>query len=168
MEQMRWFLDQYQPWEDRVPAQFILATPGNHDWWAKLPDGFKTQVFIDEAYAVDGKSFWFTPWVEPIGAWNYQMERSQRAERFDAIPYDLDVLVSHSPMHRVGDKCWDGREVGCPELRRIVQQRRPKHICFGHIHEGVRNGGQYQEFGQTMAHNCAKFGRDWAPVAFDL
>jgi len=168
MEQVRWLLEEYQPWEASVPAKHILATPGNHDWFTSLPEDLRTRLFIDEGCDIDGKTFWFTPWVSPIGPWNYQMERRQRKERFFAMPQNLDVLVAHSPVHRVGDKCWDGEEAGCPELRSLVQQRRPKHFCFGHIHEGARDGQQYQEFGQTMAHNCAIFGRDWTPVQFEI
>lgn len=172
--QMAWLDTDYRAWEASVPAKHILATPGNHDWINAVPEGLKTRLFIDEGCEVydeltdQQRKFWFTPWIEPIWDWNYMLERGPRKARFEMIPHGLDVLVSHSPIHNVCDAAYDGEHCGCPELRRIVQDRKPAHVCYGHIHEAQRHGGPHHMLGKTATHCCSMWGENWKPVEFDL
>jgi len=45
------------------------------------------------------------------------------------------ILVSHVPPKDACDLCNDGRNVGVPELRKIIEKFQPKLSIFGHIHE---------------------------------
>src|SRR5579872_1687049 len=76
LEQEHWFNRDYRPWEEQVPAKHILATTGNHDWFTHLNDSFKTRLFIDAGCEIDGKSFYFMPWVPLFGPWNYMLDRA--------------------------------------------------------------------------------------------
>lgn len=187
-EQREWLHDVYALWEESVPAEHIFVTGGNHDWITKFPDELRSRFFIDEGVELyDGpkmiaripmplgtsilqpvKRFYFTPWVPVIGNWNYQLPRDQRALRFADIPDKLDVLVSHGPAHDVLDKVHGayGDHVGCPELRKFVQQRQPRFMVHGHIHEGQRYGNRAQ-LGNTTVYNVAQWG-DWKPTVFEI
>lgn len=58
-------------------------------------------------------------------------------QKWDKIPDDTDILVTHTPPVGHGDLCCTGVRAGCVELLTTVQQRvKPKYHVFGHIHEG--------------------------------
>lgn len=58
--------------------------------------------------------------------------------KWNAIPDDTDILVTHTPPVGHGDLCCTGVRAGCVELLSTVQKRvRPKYHVFGHIHEGI-------------------------------
>lgn len=167
LRQSDWLADVFFAWESKVPAEYILATPGNHDWWSKLPSRLRTRLFIDEGWELKGKTFWFSPWSPPFGDWNYMIDRERRKLQFGLIPHGLDVLVCHTPAHKILDGTYAGDHPGCPELRSIVRERKPKHFCFGHIHEGFRKTGSRDEvFEQTICHNCAIYGGGKVPPVY--
>jgi Icc-related predicted phosphoesterase len=173
VEQMRWLADEFNSWRCTLPRQVrqVLATPGNHDYIVRFPEcatdaeGPPAHLYIDELVEVDGKRFYFTPWVSECGDWNYIANREQRRYRFHDIPSTLDVLVAHSPAYQVGDRAWDNRSCGCPELRYFVKQRMPRKMVFGHIHEGRRDGREYR-LGNSKLYHCSMWGATWTPVEF--
>lgn len=58
--------------------------------------------------------------------------------KWDMIPSDTDILVTHTPPVGHGDLCCTGVRAGCVELLSTVQNRvKPKYHVFGHIHEGM-------------------------------
>lgn len=161
--QREWLAREYAAWERTVPAEYIVMTPGNHDWFVSLPAECRTRFLVDELFSFRGRRMWFTPWIPPIGCWNYMLPRSQRRFRFRQMPEGLDVLVSHSPPHMCLDRNWAGDACGCPELRAVIQERPPKHAVFGHIHEGRRHGRK-SRLGTTMIHNVAFQGYERKPI----
>lgn len=175
-QQMNWLSTEYYEWEQRVPAKHILATPGNHDWIVQMPEHCKTRLFIDRGDYItvengvtcvnETLSFWFTPWIIPVGSWNYMASREFRKRAFADIPARVDVLVSHTPPHRVGDRTWGNDNAGCPELRSAIQTKRPRHVFFGHIHEGFRDGKLYR-LGNTELHHSTYFEKSPIEV-FDI
>jgi len=65
--------------------------------------------------------------------------------KWDLIPSNTDILVTHSPPLGFGDLCTTGARAGCVELLKSVQERiQPKYHVYGHIHEGygVRSDGR--------------------------
>jgi Icc-related predicted phosphoesterase len=165
--QMQWLVNDYAEWEAQVPAATILFTPGNHDWITDLPAFLRTTMLVDEARTVDDKTFWFTPWIVPCGHWNYQLSREQRADRFDQMPYKLDLLVMHGPAYDVGDLTYSSEHAGCREMRRVIQQKQPRNVVFGHIHEGQRYGREFR-LGGSKCFNVAMWGAKWEPLILDL
>lgn len=58
--------------------------------------------------------------------------------KWNQIPDDTDILLTHGPPLGHGDLVRNGDHVGCVELLSTIQQRvRPKYHVFGHIHEGL-------------------------------
>lgn len=150
--QTEWLETKYYEWEQRIPAKHIVATPGNHDWFARLPEKCRTKLLIDEGISIDGVTFYGTPWVAPCGGWNFELSRGQRAARFGDIPFGVDVLIAHSPAHRVLDRNKLGDDCGCPELRAAIYSKQPRHCFFGHIHEGGREKVD-AVLGKTQMHH---------------
>lgn len=70
--------------------------------------------------------------------WAFNVPRGEAClAKWDLIPEDTDILVTHTPPIGHGDLCCSGVRAGCVELLSIVQRRvKPKYHIFGHIHEG--------------------------------
>lgn len=85
-----------------------------------------------------GLKIFGTPWQPDFGQWAFNVPRGQQLlAKWNEIPEDVDILISHSPPLGHGDLCRSGQRAGCVELLATVQQRvKPKYHIFGHIHEG--------------------------------
>ena len=165
IQQQQWLREVYRPWERQVPANRILMTPGNHDWITRMPEGFRTEFFVDDGTEAFGMTFWFTPWIPRVtGTWNYEAIPTHRSMSADMIPVGVDVLVSHAPAEGVADVTYTNESAGCRFLRIAVQQKQPKYHFFGHIHEGQRFGRELKALGRTRSFNCAMWGASWMPV----
>ena len=65
-------------------------------------------------------------------------------EKWNKIPNDIDILVTHGPPLGYGDLIKGKFRVGCLELLNTIRYRvKPKYHIFGHIHEchGVKSDG---------------------------
>ena len=71
--------------------------------------------------------------------WAFNLERGQKClEKWNLIPNDVDILITHTPPVGHGDLCCTGVRAGCVELLNSIQKRiKPKYHVFGHIHEGM-------------------------------
>jgi Icc-related predicted phosphoesterase len=165
--QMNWLRETYAEWEAKVPATHIHVTPGNHDWINEFPPELRSRFHVDEGVTIDGKTFWFTPWVSPCGGWNYEQAQSQREYRFDNMPYKLDLLVMHAPAFGVGDLAYGDIPAGCRAMKYFIEQRQPRHVVFGHIHEGQRYGREHR-CGGSKCYNVAMWGENWQPLVLDI
>lgn len=80
--------------------------------------------------------------------------------KWNKIPDDTDILVTHTPPVGHGDLCCTGVRAGCVELLTTVQQRvKPKYHVFGHIHEGefFSSLGLHRQIIDTMKQNHSVF-----------
>ncbi len=91
-------------------------------------------------------------------------------EKWQQIPQETDILLSHSPPAGYGDiTLRRGTNEGCEQLLDCIQNRvRPKYMVFGHIHEGY---GSLTD-GTTVYINASLCGFkrkvENPPVIFDL
>ena len=81
-----------------------------------------------------------TPHQPEYGGWAFNLVRGQPClNKWNLIPEDVDVLITHGPPLGFGDLTCTGVRAGCVELLHSVQKRiRPKYHVYGHIHEGKR------------------------------
>ncbi len=121
----------------------------------------------DESVVIDGYNFYGTAWSRYISSmctpdnWAYgYLEESEVKNKWDNIPANTDVLVTHSPAFGILDKV-QGHSVslGSEGLRDRILQINPKiHVC-GHIHSGRGIKDNYQ--GGTIHINGASLGEDY-------
>jgi Icc-related predicted phosphoesterase len=143
-----WFhsLDQY---ENKV---FIA---GNHDrmfendpedvkeWLSKFPNIVYLQDESYEIYDLETDrsiKLYGSPWQPEFYSWAFNLQRNslQLSGKWEAIPDDTDILITHGPawgsVDTVAGRPWDN--LGCELLAERIQRFRPKiHVC-GHIHSG--------------------------------
>lgn len=70
--------------------------------------------------------------------WAYNVTRGEpMLEKWNMIPDNTDILITHGPALGYGDLCSSQLRAGCSELLSTIQQRvKPLVHVFGHIHEG--------------------------------
>ena len=134
----------------------IVLTPGNHDWVFSEPigaDSFSTGFFPDNVHfvndtsvVIDGVKFYGTPWSLQFFDWAFMSDDLALKSVYAKMPNDVDVLVSHGPLHNHGDDVVrvihrGGRKlemlehVGSKALAARVAEVMPKYVFTGHIHD---------------------------------
>jgi Icc-related predicted phosphoesterase len=135
------FLD----WFAKTPFEHKIFVAGNHDFY------FEKNFQIDEKYAemgihylfddhisIDGITFYGSPWQPEFYDWAFNLPKNgyELKQRWDMIPQNVDVLITHGPAFGILDYAPMGGHVGCELLLDKIMEVKPKiHVC-GHIHEG--------------------------------
>lgn len=124
----------------------------------------------DSGCTINGIKIWGSPWQPVFYDWAFNLERGEPLQKkWDLIPEDTDILITHGPPIGHGDLCSHGGRAGCVNLLRTIQQRvKPKYHVFGHIHEGYG----ITTDGQTVFVNASTCNYNYRPVQepviFDL
>jgi predicted phosphohydrolase len=80
-----------------------------------------------------------SPWQPEFFNWAFNLPRNGEVlkSRWDNIPNDTDILITHGPPHGIRDSVVDRSgtsQVGCELLRERVNTLKPLLHVFGHIH----------------------------------
>lgn len=123
----------------------------------------------DSLVIVCGIKIYGAPWQPVFCDWGFNLNRGEDIlKKWQTIPADLDILMTHGPPVGHGDLTGGNNNVGCVELLNTVQKRvKPKFHVFGHIHEGygVTSDG-YTTF--INASTCTRrYLPTNAPIVFD-
>jgi len=98
----------------------------------------------DEAVAIGSIQFYGSPWQPEFYHWAFNVPRADLEAKWQQIPTDTDVLITHGPPLGRGDVTSGNIRTGCISLMKEVQCRvKPRLHVFGHIHEsyGVTHDG---------------------------
>jgi len=126
---------------------------GNHDWgfqnnvekFMEIVNSYKTVDYIqDETIQVNNDdkmvNIYGSPWQPEFYNWAFNLPKNgvELAAKWDAIPDNTDILITHGPafgvLDTVAGKMWDN--LGCQLLTNKIKSIKPKiHVC-GHIHSG--------------------------------
>lgn len=174
-------------WLDRQNYRKKVVIAGNHDNFCKnwAVSGTFTSDEYDQMYPgekptldylcdsgieFEGLKIWGSPWTSRFDGINPKCcaftgaNDEEIAPKFDLIPSDVDILITHSPPFTIRDLLDDGKQVGSPSLMAAHLQRlRPKLWVFGHIHEGYGQDGPYQ-WNNTIYLNASHVNERYQPV----
>jgi Icc-related predicted phosphoesterase len=141
-----------------LPKERIVVCAGNHDISLEKTPEVAAHAFLNCTYvrdatiSVDCVKIYMSPWQPRFNDWAFNLDRgsTELAAKWEAIPNDTDIVVTHGPPYGFGDLTADGRHVGCELLLQRLRQARPRfHVC-GHVHEGY---GLYEtDFGTTVVN----------------
>ena len=156
----RWLGD--QPFENRI------VIGGNHDRFFQNSPGQARALLANAIYlantgvTINGVSFWGSPYTPAFLNWAFMYPRGAAArEYWDQIPDGLDVLITHGPPFGVLDQVEPGgAHLGCEELLKAVEEKKPKVHIFGHIHGGA---GTFNN-GVTRFVNAAYLNERYKPL----
>jgi len=137
-----------QDYEDRI------VIDGNHDTWlAEHADSWDIENWCDTGefeYLLDsgtqlenGMKIWGSPWTLKFKGMNpkcmaFTCDTEEELEKkWELIPDDMDILVTHSPPFSIKDGKNPDQNLGSPSLmKKISNLQCLKLHTFGHIHEG--------------------------------
>lgn len=130
-------------WFANVPYTHKVFVAGNHDW------GFESMTDIDQKYKdkgvhylydsmveIEGLKIYGSPWQPEFFNWAFNLPRmgTELKSKWDKIPTDLDILITHGPPWGQLDIVPSGIAVGCELLYKKVFEVKPIIHVFGHIH----------------------------------
>jgi Icc-related predicted phosphoesterase len=158
-------LEEFVGWLEQAPYERVVVIAGNHDRVftrdnsraRKILESGKTTYLEDSGCEIDGIRFYGTPWTFNDAYDDEHWAFGQRSEpglqkKWEMIPRDVDVLVTHSPPINILDRTWSKENVGSPSLLAEIAGRiKPRVHVFGHIHEAY---GTAQRDGTTFVNAC--------------
>jgi Icc-related predicted phosphoesterase len=123
------------------PHKIVIA--GNHDFCfesdRKACEELLTNCIYlqDQDFVIDGIKFYGSPWQPWFYDWAFNLESGPEIRaKWELIPEDTDVLITHGPPYGIGDLTSRGDSAGCQDLFEVVEKIKPGVHVFGHIHEG--------------------------------
>ncbi len=137
-------------WFDDQQYKKKIFISGNHDnqGMSQFDWGENAIYLLDSITEFEGLKIWGSPWTSQFPGINphccafTRPFMSSLKDRWDLIPDDVDILITHSPPYGILDQIETeyGAHVGDKDLRDALDNRlKPKLHVFGHIHE---NGGK--------------------------
>ena len=148
---------------------------GNHDWGfqtnpemcKELLEFYDKVTYLEDNMKVIGDDYqtavkvWGSPWQPEFYNWAYNLPRKgeELKNKWELIPSDIDILITHGPAFGKVDKVIGKYEnLGCELLAERIQTSKPKiHVC-GHIHSGYG----YKFDGDTHYFNAAVLDEHYA------
>lgn len=165
-------LRHFLSWMSEQDYQHKIFIAGNHDFLfqdypeeiAELLKGYPKLTYLsDSSVSAMGLNIYGSPWQPWFHSWAFNLQRDgeEIEQKWQAIPVDTDILVTHGPPHSIGDRTQRGELAGCQKLyERLHQLKRLKlHVC-GHIHEGY--GTQYLD--DLCLVNASVCNLQYAPI----
>lgn len=169
----------FNRWFSNLPHRIKIFIAGNHDWLFETNNSYARTllspkiIYLQDSFVeIENLKIYGSPWQPRFFDWAFNLMRgTELAEKWKLIPADADILITHGPPHGILDEVprqyWI-ENTGCEELRKKVEEIRPKAHIFGHIHCGY---GQKEEFGVKFinASNCdEEYNPTQSPIVFDL
>ena len=175
MNEIKNFLE----WFDGIKGyEYKIFIAGNHDFGfqdnpnlcAKLLQDYPTVTYLeDSSVIVDGIKIYGSPWQPRFHNWAFNVNRGwDIAQKWEKIPQDTDILITHGPSLGILDITNISERVGCEDLYKRVMEINPKVHACGHIHSSY---GMKEIDGMTFI-NASNLGEDYLyqndPITLDF
>lgn len=133
-------------WLYSLPYEKKVIIGGNHDNFLQKNPNFYSKTNVD--YLLDSGTYfrdlliWGSPWTKNFKEQNPKCKAFGLDSEFDLkekwvhIPYNTNILLTHSPPYGKLDRTSSGKNVGSTALLDSLKDIcNLKLNCFGHIHE---------------------------------
>lgn len=151
---------------------------GNHDPLIQDTDliedvfnGCDSEYLCDSGIEFEGLKIWGSPWTPIFDGINpnckaFTGTERELAKKFELIPSDTDILITHGPPSGVLDKTVWGDHVGSTSLQDELYSERmtPKLHIFGHIHEAYGQIENVAMMSCTHFVNCSHVDESYKPI----
>ena len=179
----------FYDWLQRQDYKKKVMIAGNHDQFLAycVPYGTFSDSELEEMYSevshntvylkdngieYEGLKIWGSPWsvyfdyVNPHCA-AFMLHESQLQVKFNLIPGDTDILVTHSPPYSILDRGGEyNHQLGSVALYNEYRLKRisPKIHVFGHIHEAQGIVKDHELSPNTVFVNASHMDRYYQPT----
>ena len=136
----------FYDWLDSLQYDKKIIIAGNHDNLidAEILNQLHNVVYLfDSGIEYNNLKIHGSPWTlkfknqnPECAAFSLHTEKEMK-EKFDFIPKDTDILITHTPPFGILDTCYAGR-VGSKALLMKIATLNLKANIFGHIHSNGR------------------------------
>lgn len=192
---LAWLSGPFQSWALNLDCKKVVFIAGNHDFiFEQLrchPDRICDTLFqmddnydhkliylCDNSYVYQGVKFYGTPWCPSLMGWAFYGDEQHLINRFNKIPDDVDVLITHCPPKYglQGMVLETNRnymnDFGCVELQQIIDKNfvdKDMWVLSGHIHSGKH---EVEEMNNVKYRNCSIKNEDYQvtyqPFEFEI
>lgn len=147
-------------WMDTLDFEFKIFIGGNHDaflekYSERIPKLLPDDVFYleNEGIEINNTMIWGSPAVPDLYGFPFGKERGfQMEENWKYMPFDTQILMTHTPPRGILDKNRSDRSNGCRALLQKVREVMPVYHVFGHAHASY---GQIELDGTTFINAAA-------------
>jgi len=140
-------IEDFCKWYNKLNYEHKIFIAGNHDkGFQNAPDQtweiiqkYKINYLQDSMLEIDGIKIWGSPWQPEFCNWAFNLPRNgwQLAEKWNFIPENIDILITHGPAFGNLDKVIGRKDnLGCELLTERLKIVKPKIHIYGHIHSG--------------------------------
>lgn len=158
-------IENFLKWFESQDYEELIFIAGNHDKMFELNkdivknilNDYSAITYLEDNYVIiDGIKIYGSPWQPEFYNWAFNLPRKgfKLAEKWEAIPTDIDILITHGPPQGHLDTSghpWNQPLLGCELLRNRIDKIKPKIHIFGHIH----GSADYKEFNGTHFFNAS-------------
>jgi len=172
-------IENFLGWFDGIKGyEYKIFIAGNHDFGFQdnpkecfeLLKNYPSITYLeDNSIIVDGIKIYGSPWQPRFHNWAFNVNRGwDIAQKWEKIPMDTDILITHGPLLGILDITNISERVGCEDLYKKVMEIKPKVHAFGHIHSSY---GMKEMDGMTFI-NASNLGEDYLyqndPITLDF
>ena len=144
---------QFMDWFEKQDYTHKILVAGNHDSFfqdyrrrtVELLTAYPDVSYLEDNLEIIGENYqdsikvYGSPWQPEFNSWAFNLPRNgdELKEKWDMIPIDTDILITHGPPQDHLDMSgppWNEPHLGCELLRLRVDEMKPKIHVFGHIH----------------------------------
>jgi Icc-related predicted phosphoesterase len=173
-------IHEFCKWFEAQDYEHKIFIAGNHDIMFEnhplesntIVNNYDVTYLQDDEDIIDGVKIYGTPWQPWFYDWAFNLPKGGPGlySKWEAIPKDTDILITHGPPQDHLDMSgppYNEPHLGCAMLRVKVDAQPPKIHVFGHIHGGYgykfSNGTHF--FNASVLNERYKYTNK--PVTFD-
>lgn len=166
-------LEDFDSWIGDQPATNKIVVAGNHDRYLEEIGRDDCKLFFTNAIylenssvQIEGIKFWGSPYSVMFNNWSFMANSDYLKHIWEYIPKDTDIVITHGPAFGILDVVgWKNQ--GCPELRKVIDEIKPRIHITGHIHEcqGMFKREFTEHINATIMDEAYQFTHD--PIIFD-
>lgn len=168
---------QFFAWLNTLPFDHKIIIPGNHELLAESDPQIVTDLAIEHSISylnessitINSITIYGTPYTPMFYDWAFMRTEKDLALRFENIPLDTNILLTHGPAYGILDKTNRGDLAGSQALLDAISLLpKLKYHCFGHIHEayGIQQLPSYTAINASQL--TWQYKLDPQPIYFEL
>lgn len=150
-------IEDFCQWYDSLDFIHKIFTVGNHDWGfekkpkevAEIIANYPSITYLHDDYTIiNGVKIYCSAWQPFFCNWAFNLQRGKELQaKWDLIPDDVSVLVTHGPVYGLCDMTPNGEFVGCENLLDTVVTRlnNVNVLIHGHIHHSYGYAYKYNK-----------------------
>lgn len=147
--------EKFSKWFELLPIRNKVYVPGNHDAELQVRHynnlDFEEYVLIEKSVEIEGIKIYGQPYTPEFLGWHFMEWAPEMYRKWEKVPVDTEILVSHGPPFGILDKNYYGKECGDASYRHFIERSKIKACLFGHIHPSVGK----MRVGQTLFYNSS-------------